>query len=105
VCFALGVTAAPTVTTNYDVSGDPLTQSVTDSTGTITSVGNLLGQTVSYTDVWGTVTTPTYNLHRDIPRQPCHPSSEFRDCCGRRGGLQRRNCMDTVTYDRRFLHE
>jgi YD repeat-containing protein len=51
---------------NYAVSGDPLTQSVTDSSGTITSVGNLLGQTVSYTDVWGTVTTPTYNLRGQV---------------------------------------
>jgi RHS repeat-associated protein len=50
------------VTTNYAVSGDPLTQSVSDPTGTITSVGNMLGQTVTYTDVWGTVTTPSYNL-------------------------------------------
>jgi RHS repeat-associated protein len=62
VLSAFGGTAARTVTTNYAVSGDPLTQTVTDPTGTITSVGNLLGQTVTYTDVWGTVTTPSYNI-------------------------------------------
>jgi RHS repeat-associated protein len=53
---------ARTVTENYAVSGDPLVTSVSDSAGTITSVGNLLGQTVTYTDVWGTVTTPSYNI-------------------------------------------
>jgi YD repeat-containing protein len=48
--------------------GDPLTtwskdDAVTGSTtaGKITTVSNLLGQTVSYSDVWGTVTTIIYD--------------------------------------------
>jgi RHS repeat-associated protein len=56
----------------YDANGvplgDPLTtwakdDAVTGSTtaGKITTVSNLLGQTVSYTDVWGTVTTAIYD--------------------------------------------
>jgi RHS repeat-associated protein len=51
-------------------TGDPLTTSVGDDaviTGSpngdvVTTVSNLLGQTFSSTDVWGTVTKPTYNL-------------------------------------------
>ena len=48
-----------TVTANFAVGGDPLTTSVSDSAGTVTTrISDLLGRTVSYTDVWGTVTTP-----------------------------------------------
>ncbi|MEQ1736422.1 MAG: hypothetical protein ABL886_08465, partial [Rhodoglobus sp.] len=49
-----------TTTTNYAVGNNPLVTSVTDSVGTITTTIDLLGRTVSSTDVWGTVTTPTY---------------------------------------------
>ena len=48
------------VTNNYAVAGDPLVSSVTDSAGTITVRVDLLGRTVAYTDVWGVVTTPTF---------------------------------------------
>ncbi len=58
---AYGGTAARTVTFSYSVAGDPLTTSVTDSAGTLTSVSNLDGQTTSYTDASGTVTTSVYN--------------------------------------------
>jgi RHS repeat-associated protein len=60
VYAAYGGTAARTVTYDYAVGGDPLTGSVSDSAGTITTTIDLLGRTVSYTDVWGTVTTPSY---------------------------------------------
>jgi hypothetical protein len=53
---------ARTVTNDYAVGGDPLTTSVSDPTGTITTVSDLLGRTTAYADVWGTVTIPTYNL-------------------------------------------
>ncbi|WP_370057358.1 PA14 domain-containing protein [Leifsonia sp. EB41] len=53
---------------NGNQSGDPLTATVTDSTqastpthGTITTLVNLDGGTVSYTDSWGAVTTTDYN--------------------------------------------
>jgi RHS repeat-associated protein len=44
------------------VGSNPLVSSVSDSTGTITTTTNLLGQTASTTDVWGTVTANSYNL-------------------------------------------
>jgi RHS repeat-associated protein len=40
---------------------DPLTSSVSDSAGTITTKVDLLGRVVSYTDTLGTVTTTDYN--------------------------------------------
>ena len=43
----------------FVTSGVPVAGSPNDST--ITTVTDLLGRTVSYTDVWGTVTTPTYD--------------------------------------------
>ncbi|MFM9876579.1 MAG: PA14 domain-containing protein, partial [Rhodoglobus sp.] len=59
---AYGGSSARTVTNTYAVSGNPLLTSVSDPTGTLTSTGDLLGRTVSSTDVWGTVTTPTYEV-------------------------------------------
>ncbi|MGB3414790.1 MAG: PA14 domain-containing protein [Microbacteriaceae bacterium] len=61
---ANGSSAARTVVTAYTadntVTGDPLTNWVEDSAGRITSTIDLIGRTVSYTDVWGAVTTPNY---------------------------------------------
>ncbi|HWH26651.1 MAG TPA: PA14 domain-containing protein [Pseudolysinimonas sp.] len=57
---AYGSTAARTVTSNYAVGGNPLVGNTADPVGTITTTIDLLGRVVSYTDVWGTVTTPTY---------------------------------------------
>ena len=69
--------AARTVTSRYTANGltpgtpagDPLTSSVQDgnvpgspNSGTITTVSDLLGRTVSTTDVWGTVSKVTYDL-------------------------------------------
>nr|WP_244962682.1 PA14 domain-containing protein [Cryobacterium roopkundense] len=56
-----------TVTNNYaasngDITADPLTSTVTDPAGTITATIDLLGRLVQSTDVWGVVTTATYNL-------------------------------------------
>ena len=63
---AAGTLAARTVTYRY--SADGLTTSVSDGSvvgspngGTITTVVDLLGRTVSYTDVWGIVTTSSYD--------------------------------------------
>ncbi|HEU4967198.1 MAG TPA: PA14 domain-containing protein, partial [Candidatus Saccharimonadales bacterium] len=53
--------AARTVTYNYDVNGNPLVTSTTDSQGTITSTVDLLGRTVSYTDALGNTTATTYD--------------------------------------------
>ena len=58
-------TPARTVTYNYSVGGNPLVTSTTDSTGTITTTVDLLGRTVSYTDVDANTTTTVYdNLGR-----------------------------------------
>jgi RHS repeat-associated protein len=54
--------AGRTVTTNYAVGGNPLISSVTDSvTGTSSTQIDLLGRTVSSTDVYGNQTTITYD--------------------------------------------
>ncbi|MGW6128885.1 PA14 domain-containing protein [Cellulomonas sp. NPDC055163] len=57
-----------TVTSNYKVGGNPLVSSTSDPSvtgspngGTTTTVVDLLGRVVSYTDVWGVVTTTTYD--------------------------------------------
>lgn len=52
---------ALTTTYNYNVNGNPLVTSVTDARGTITTTADLLGRTVSYTDVFGDTTTTTYD--------------------------------------------
>jgi RHS repeat-associated protein len=52
---------ARTVTYNYAVNGDPLTSSVSDYTGTVTTTVDLLGRTVSYTDANGVKTDTGYD--------------------------------------------
>jgi RHS repeat-associated protein len=57
---AYGTSPARTVTNVFAVGGNPLISSSTDPVGTITTEIDLLGRTVSSVDVYGTVTTPTY---------------------------------------------
>mgnify|MGYP001043091800 CR=1 FL=1 len=64
---AFGSTPARTVTYNYGTVSDPLTSYVEDGSvagsdngSRITTKVDLLGRVVSYTDVWDTVTVPTY---------------------------------------------
>ena len=52
---------ARTTNTNYAVGNNPLVSSVSDPAGTITTTIDLLGRTVTYTDVKGTSTTTTYD--------------------------------------------
>ncbi|MFS0794508.1 PA14 domain-containing protein [Microbacterium sp. 1P10AE] len=58
--------ATTTVNTTYTATATGTTVTVTgptiagSSNSTITTKTDLLGRTTSYTDVWGTVTTPTY---------------------------------------------
>lgn len=59
---AYGDTPARTATFTHAVGGDLLTGRAEDPAGAITTTVDLLGRTVSYTDVWGTVTTTGYNL-------------------------------------------
>jgi RHS repeat-associated protein len=60
VYSAYGTTAARTVTYNFASGGDPLTGYAEEPVGRITTTSDLLGRTVTYTDVWGTVTTNSY---------------------------------------------
>ncbi|MFC0542593.1 PA14 domain-containing protein [Kutzneria chonburiensis] len=52
---------ARTVSYDYAVGGDPLTSSVTDYNGTVTTKLDLLGRTVSYTDAAGVRTDSAYD--------------------------------------------
>ncbi|MBY8863557.1 hypothetical protein K7711_44310 [Nocardia sp. CA2R105] len=58
---AQGNQPARTVTYNYAVNGDPRTTTASDSSGTVTTVVDLLGRPVSYTDANGVVTTTGYD--------------------------------------------
>ncbi|WP_309114773.1 PA14 domain-containing protein [Saccharothrix sp.] len=62
-----------TVTTNYAVNGDPLTTSVSDQNGTVTTRVDLLGRVVEYTDVHGVRTETTYNLAGRVTSQKVTP--------------------------------
>ncbi|MFI6047215.1 PA14 domain-containing protein [Nocardia sp. NPDC051321] len=56
-----GSKPARTVTYDYAAGRDPLTQKVTDESGSITTVVGLAGETVRYTDTSGTVSASTYD--------------------------------------------
>ncbi|MFD7018637.1 PA14 domain-containing protein [Streptomyces sp. NPDC059928] len=58
---AYGDEKARTVVTDYAVGGDPLTSKVTDESGSITTVIDLLGQEISYTDANGVTSRSTYD--------------------------------------------
>jgi RHS repeat-associated protein len=58
---AVGTAVARTTTYTYGVGGNPLTSSVADSNGTITSTVDLLGRVTSYTDTNARTTTYTYD--------------------------------------------
>ena len=67
VFSAYGSTASRTATFNYASGGNPLVTYSEDGSvagspngSRITTVSDLLGRTKTYTDVWNTVTTPTY---------------------------------------------
>ncbi|UVS77343.1 Cell wall-associated polypeptide [Actinokineospora sp. UTMC 2448] len=50
-----------TVTTDHSVGGDPLTTSITDHNGSVTTTVDLLGRVVSYTDIHGVRTDTTFD--------------------------------------------
>jgi YD repeat-containing protein len=52
---------ARTGTTNHAVGGNPLATATTDHNGTVTTVADLLGRVVSYTDALGVTTESTYD--------------------------------------------
>ncbi|KFU82039.1 RHS repeat-associated core domain-containing protein [Amycolatopsis lurida] len=65
--------AARTVTTTYAAGGDPLTTTVADNLGTITTKTDRLGRVISYTDVHGTRTSTTYDLAGRIGQRTVTP--------------------------------
>ncbi|WP_378741085.1 PA14 domain-containing protein [Nocardia brasiliensis] len=58
---AMGDQAARTITYDYAVDGNPLKLKVGDNSGSTTTMIDLLGQTVSYTDAGGVTTTNAYD--------------------------------------------
>jgi RHS repeat-associated protein len=52
---------ARSVGSNFAVGGDPLTSSVSDAAGTVTTTVDLLGRPVSVTDVWGRTTVWSFD--------------------------------------------
>jgi RHS repeat-associated protein len=58
---SFGGTAARTATNNWAISGNPLFTATSDAIGTISTGVDLLGRTVTYTDVYGDTTTNTYD--------------------------------------------
>lgn len=97
------------VTTNYAVGGDPLTSTVTDHTGTVTTTVDLLGRVVSYTDVHGMTTRTTYDQADRMTTQevdPPHPNDPVQvmsytyDDAGRLGLTKLDNAvLATANYD------
>jgi YD repeat-containing protein len=72
-----GANGAParTVTTNYAVGNNPLVSSVSDPAGTITTTIDLLGRTVTYTDVKGTMTATSYDVAGRPAQQVTTPAA------------------------------
>lgn len=60
-------------TFTHAVDGDPLTNRAEDPAGAITTVTDLLGRVVSYTDVWGVVSTAEYNLLGQVSASTATP--------------------------------
>jgi RHS repeat-associated protein len=100
---------ARTVTHNYAVGGDPLTSSVSDDKGTVTTTVDLLGRVAAYTDVNGVRTTTTYDqagratssvVKPPDPADPAHTVSFTYDDAGRvRTQVLDGATLATVTYD------
>ncbi|MFI5982203.1 PA14 domain-containing protein [Streptomyces sp. NPDC051555] len=58
---AYGGQPARTIVTDHAVGGDPLTTKVSDESGSITTVIDLLGQEIRYTDANGVTSASTYD--------------------------------------------
>jgi len=61
--------AARTITNDYAVGGNPLTTSSSDNFGPISTTIDLLGRTVSYTDIYGDTTTSTYDNYGKLTQR------------------------------------
>jgi hypothetical protein len=74
---AVNGATARTVTTSYAVGGNPLVTSESDSSGTITTITDLLGRTKVYTDAKGVTTTTGYTT-RPAGTSPMPPPAAGR---------------------------
>ncbi|WP_354570324.1 PKD domain-containing protein [Glaciihabitans sp. UYNi722] len=74
-------------TGTYDVNGNPIGDPLTTwsqddgvtgspTSGRITTISDLLGQAKTYTDVWATVTTNTYNILGQLTVQASTPAGQ-----------------------------
>jgi RHS repeat-associated protein len=106
---AYGSTDARTVTNTYAVGGDPMVSSVGDDAvedspngSTITTAVDFLGRTVSYTDVWDTVTEPTYEAFTgrvtDVTVTPAGQTPSVQSFTYDADGTTTSVAIDGVTY-------
>ncbi|RLK62005.1 PA14 domain-containing protein [Actinokineospora cianjurensis] len=106
---ANGSAGARTITTNYAVGGDPLTLSVSDYNGTITTQVDLLGRTVAYTDANGVRTETSFNqvgrvtLEKVIPPNVADAAQEITNTYDDAGRVLTTSLgatvLATTTYD------
>jgi RHS repeat-associated protein len=93
---------ARTVTYNYAVNSNPLATSVSDSSGTITTMTDLLGRAVSYTDVLGDTTLTSYDQAGRVTQStgPLGTEQTSYDDAGRPTSVTLNNTgLATATYD------
>jgi RHS repeat-associated protein len=103
---AHGTAAARSVTYSYAVGGNPLVSKVTDNTwgsSAISATVDLLGRTLSYTDIWGDSTTTTYDRAGRVTNTvgPAGAMAQSYDAgTGRVATLTRDgSTLSTPTYD------
>lgn len=97
------------ITTTYAVNGDPLTTSVTDYNGTVTTQVDLLGRVVAYTDANGLRTETSYDqagrvtLEKVIPPNPADAPQEMTNTYDDAGRVLNTKLgatvLSTSTYD------
>jgi hypothetical protein len=97
-----GTIAARTVTTTYNVAGNPRTTSVADTAGTITTTTDLVGRTITTTDVWGTTQTSAYHATTGRLTSTSGPNGTIGYSYDRAGRLTQQtldgNIIATPTY-------
>jgi RHS repeat-associated protein len=77
-------------------TGDPRTTSVSDSSGTITAISNLLGQTLTSTDATGTATTNTYDEFGEVLTSLAVPPAGSTETVGYSYDSDRRVTQETL---------
>jgi RHS repeat-associated protein len=95
-------------TSDGSATGNPLVQKMSDPSGTITTTIDLLGRTITYTDVWGTVSTSTYEARSSrlaetsvvTPGMPAKSTQYSYDADGRMLQIKDANMpIALISYD------